>query len=117
MLGYFERRAIAGVEHVDGDAYRRTIVVDGDPGVLEITRGGADHLVLRAHLPHVGGLIHVVQRARRIFALDRDPSAADEHLAADPVLGAARGGQPGTARAGHVGRRTRRACGRSSASR
>ena len=65
MLGYFARRAIAGVEHVADDTYRRTITVDGDPGVLEITRGGADHLVLRAHLPHVGGLIHVVQRARR----------------------------------------------------
>jgi AraC family transcriptional regulator, regulatory protein of adaptative response / DNA-3-methyladenine glycosylase II len=87
MLGYFERRAIAGVEHVTGGTYRRTITVDGDPGVLEVTRGGSDnHLVLRAHLPHVGGLIHVVQGARRIFALDRDPSEADRHLAADPVL-------------------------------
>ncbi len=54
MLGYFERRAIAGVEHVADDTYRRTITVDGDPGVIEITRGGADHLVLRVHLPHVG---------------------------------------------------------------
>jgi AraC family transcriptional regulator of adaptative response / DNA-3-methyladenine glycosylase II len=86
MLGYFQRRAIAGVEHVDGNAYRRTVTVDGDPGVLEITHGGGDHLVLRAHLPHVGGLIHVVQGARRIFALDRDPSSADAHLAADPLL-------------------------------
>ncbi len=28
-----------GVEHVDGETYRRTIVVDGDPGVLELGAG------------------------------------------------------------------------------
>ena len=95
MLGYFARRAIAGVERVEGDVYRRTITVDGDPGVLEITRGGEDHLLLRAHLPQVGGLIHVVQGARRIFALDRDPAAADEHLAADPVLAPLVAASPG----------------------
>ena len=95
MLGYFERRAIAGVEHVAGGTYRRTITVDGDPGVLEVTSGGSDHLVLRAHLPHVGGLIHVVQGTRRIFALDRDPSAADQHLGADPVLAPLVAASPG----------------------
>lgn len=86
MLGYFERRAITGVERVDGDTYRRTIVVDGEPGVLELTAGGPGHLLLRAHLPHVRGLIHVVEAARRIFALDRDPTAANAHLGSDPVL-------------------------------
>ncbi len=95
MLGYFERRAIAGIEHVRAGTYRRTITVDGDPGVLEISQGGPDHLVLRAHLPHVGGLIHVVQRARRIFALDRDATVADEHLAADPVLAPLVAASPG----------------------
>ena len=60
LLGYFRLRAIAGVEHVADDTYRRTITVDGDPGVLELSHGGDDHLVLRAHLPHVHGLIHVV---------------------------------------------------------
>jgi AraC family transcriptional regulator of adaptative response / DNA-3-methyladenine glycosylase II len=86
MVGYFGRRAIRGVEHVEGGVYRRTIVVDGAPGVLEITAGGADHLVLRAHLPQLSGLIHVVQRARRIFGLDVDPAPADARLARDPVL-------------------------------
>lgn len=95
MLGYFERRAIAGVERVVDGTYRRTVSIDGDPGVLEISHGGVDHLVLRAHLPQVGGLIHVVQRARQIFALDRDPSAANERLSADPVLARSVATQPG----------------------
>lgn len=95
MLAYFERRAIRGVEHVADDTYRRTITLGCEPGVLEITRGGDDHLLLRAHLPQVGGLIHVVQGARRIFALDRDPAAACAHLAADPVLAPLVAASPG----------------------
>ena len=83
------------MEHVADDTYRRTITVDGDPGVIEISRGGGDHLVLRVHLPHAGGLIHVVQRARAIFGLDRDPSAADAHLADDPVLAPLIAASPG----------------------
>ena len=86
LLDYFQIRAIAGVEHVADGTYRRTITVDGDPGVLELSHGGDDHLLLRAHLPHVHGLIHVVQRTRQIFALDRDPTVANERLAADAVL-------------------------------
>ncbi len=95
LLGYFRTRAIAGVEHVADGTYRRTITVDGDPGVLELSRGGDDHVLLRAHLPHVHGLIHVVQRARRIFALDRDPRLAEERLASDPVLAASVRARPG----------------------
>jgi AraC family transcriptional regulator of adaptative response / DNA-3-methyladenine glycosylase II len=87
MLDYFAARAIPGVEHVSGDVYRRTIVVEGDPGVLELSSGGPDHLVLRAHLPHWEGLIHIVERARRIFSLDAPVDEAISHLSRDPVIG------------------------------
>lgn len=95
MLGYFARRAIGGVEHVDGGTYRRTVVVDGDPGVIELRPGGPDHLLLTVHLPHLDGLIHVVERARGIFALDRDPSAAARRLADDPALAPLVAARPG----------------------
>jgi AraC family transcriptional regulator of adaptative response / DNA-3-methyladenine glycosylase II len=49
MLGYFEARAIAGVEAVSGRTYRRTVLIDGDPGVLELAPGGPDYVLLRAH--------------------------------------------------------------------
>jgi AraC family transcriptional regulator of adaptative response / DNA-3-methyladenine glycosylase II len=95
MLAYFAKRAIAGVEHVSSDIYRRTIVVDGDPAVLELSPGGDDHLLLRAHLPHWEELIHAAQRARRIFNLDADMETAARHLANDPVIGTATRARPG----------------------
>jgi AraC family transcriptional regulator of adaptative response / DNA-3-methyladenine glycosylase II len=95
MIGYFEARAIAGVEHVSAGTYRRTVLIDGDPGVFEISCGGSDHLLLRAHLPHWEGLIHLVRRARRIFNLDCDVEGATRHLAADPVVGPLVRARPG----------------------
>ena len=95
MLGYFAARAIPGVEHVSGDIYRRTIVVGADPGVVELSQGGDDHLVLLAHLPHWEELIHVVERARRIASLDFDLDKAASHLAVDPTIGPLLRARPG----------------------
>lgn len=95
MLSYFRVRAIAGVEAVSDGWYRRTVVVDGDPGVIELMRGGPDHLVLRAHLPQWQGLIHHVRRARRIFGLDADAGAAERGLSSDPIVGPLVGERPG----------------------
>lgn len=86
MLDYLRRHAIQGVEHVTDESYRRTITIDGDPGVLEFSAGGADHLLLRAHLPHWAGLIHIVARARAIFGLDANYECAYRRLSDDPVI-------------------------------
>jgi len=82
-------RAIPGVEAVDLDhnVYRRTTDVDGAPGVIEVwdvPREQALHL--RAHLPSIDGLVHLVACVRRLFDLDADPKAFDRHLARDPFL-------------------------------
>lgn len=95
LLRYLDVRAIPGVETVADDTYRRTIAVDGYPGVIELSRGGDDHLLLRAHLPRWEGLIHIVDRARRIAGLDADVARAVEHLTADPVAGPLVGAAPG----------------------
>jgi AraC family transcriptional regulator of adaptative response / DNA-3-methyladenine glycosylase II len=86
MLGYFAARAVPGVEHVEGDTYRRTVVVDGYPGVLELRPGARDHLVLNAHLPRWGELVHIVQRARAIANLDLCLEEARQALAGDPLI-------------------------------
>jgi AraC family transcriptional regulator, regulatory protein of adaptative response / DNA-3-methyladenine glycosylase II len=69
MAAFFADRAVPGVESVSGGAYRRTISLDGAPGVLEVLPGGADHLLLRAHLPYWEGLIHVAERAGRMVGV------------------------------------------------
>jgi AraC family transcriptional regulator of adaptative response / DNA-3-methyladenine glycosylase II len=95
MLGYFRLRAIPGVEAVAAGTYRRTVMVDGDPGVIEVSRGGDDHLLLRAHLPHREALIHVAQRVRRSFGLDTDLEKAGPVLGGDPAVGPLVAARPG----------------------
>ncbi|HVF32599.1 MAG TPA: AlkA N-terminal domain-containing protein [Acidimicrobiales bacterium] len=97
LLRYLAARAVPGVESVDlaTGTYRRTIVVGGDPGALELSAGGDDHLVLVAHLPHWEGLIHVVDRARRLFGLDLDVASATEALGRDPRIGRLVAERPG----------------------
>ncbi|MGH9044563.1 MAG: AlkA N-terminal domain-containing protein [Acidimicrobiales bacterium] len=95
MLGYFASRAIPGVEEVKGNTYRRTVLIEGHPGVIELRPGDDEHLLLVAHLPHWEGLIHVVQRARRIFGLDTDLDAARSALAGDPHIGPLLAKRPG----------------------
>jgi AraC family transcriptional regulator, regulatory protein of adaptative response / DNA-3-methyladenine glycosylase II len=95
LIAYFAARAIRGVEHVSKATYRRTILVDGDPGVIELSPGGDDHLVLVAHLPHWEELTHLVARARRIANLDLDPDEPAHHLAGDPTIGPLLRARPG----------------------
>lgn len=86
LAAFLAERAIPGVEHVDGQIYRRTIDVDGDPGVLELGPGAPGHLQLRLHLPHWAGLMHLVARARRIASLDQDLTGPARSQATDPGL-------------------------------
>jgi AraC family transcriptional regulator, regulatory protein of adaptative response / DNA-3-methyladenine glycosylase II len=94
-VAYLAARATPGVEQVTGDVYRRTILIGGDPGVLELGPGGEDHLLLRAHLPHWEELLHMVGRARRIASLDFDLDEPARHLAADPLIGPLLAARPG----------------------
>lgn len=89
LIEYLGARAIPGVEQVSGDTYRRTVVSDGDPGVIELRPGGRgrEEIVLVVHLPHWEELIHVVERARRIGGLNLDIAEGERHLAGDDVIG------------------------------
>jgi AraC family transcriptional regulator, regulatory protein of adaptative response / DNA-3-methyladenine glycosylase II len=97
VRAFLAARCVPGVEAVDGDTYRRTIVVGSMPGLLEISPGGTGYLMLRAHLPYWEGLIHVVGRVGRLLGIDIDHTAGAAVLAADPVLGAIVREHPGLA--------------------
>lgn len=87
-------RKVQDLESSHGGIYRRTISLDGDPGLLEV-RAIEGHLVVQAHLPYWEGLIHVVERVRRMLGLDFDLEPAAAHFATDPVLGPLLKDRPG----------------------
>ena len=95
MSAFLAERAVPGVESVRDGVYRRTVSLDGEAGVLEVRRGGEDHLLLRAHMPFWEGLIHIVDRVGRMFGVDADTAPAETALRDDPVLGPLVRARPG----------------------
>jgi 3-methyladenine DNA glycosylase/8-oxoguanine DNA glycosylase len=72
---------------LEAGIYRRVADVDGAPGVIEVWDVPREQaLRLRAHLPSIDGLVHLVAGVRRLFDLDADPKMIDRHLARDDRL-------------------------------
>ncbi|MDB5219012.1 MAG: transcriptional regulator, Ada family/DNA-3-methyladenine glycosylase [Myxococcaceae bacterium] len=96
MITFLAARAIPGVESVENDVYRRTFALDGAIGTIEV-RPVADENVLRAiiHTSEVKPLGAIVARLRRLFDLDADIAAVDEHLAKDKDLAKRVAARPG----------------------
>ncbi|MGB3952698.1 MAG: AlkA N-terminal domain-containing protein, partial [Solirubrobacterales bacterium] len=87
LLSFFASRAIAGVEGVDGRAYRRTLALEHGNGIVELTPGdGAIGCSLK--LEDLRDLTAAVARCRHLLDLDADPNAIAERLGGDPVIGA-----------------------------
>ncbi len=86
VLSFLSKRAIAGVESIHGDVYRRTFLLDGQPGWLEIHPSARHALTLRVDSVGPARLLHVVARVRRMFDLDADPLAINSSLQRDPLL-------------------------------
>ncbi len=86
---------IPGVERVEGLTYRRIILVNGEPGVIELLPASGGSIRMTAHLPYWAGLAHIVSQARRIASLDSDPAEPASRLGGDPVLGPLLAARPG----------------------
>jgi AraC family transcriptional regulator, regulatory protein of adaptative response / DNA-3-methyladenine glycosylase II len=76
VLSRLGASAIPGVESVSGLSYRRVITMAGQPGLVEVSPGEPDCLLLRVHLPYWEGLIHVVDQIGRLLGVDADHSVA-----------------------------------------
>ncbi|HTC33936.1 MAG TPA: AlkA N-terminal domain-containing protein [Bryobacteraceae bacterium] len=85
LLGFLEARAIPGVECVENGRYRRSIVVGGVPGVIELSHGVCE-VVLQIDHPRPESLLGIVSRVRRLCDLDADPGAIASALATDDLL-------------------------------
>jgi AraC family transcriptional regulator of adaptative response / DNA-3-methyladenine glycosylase II len=100
LLHFLAKRAIAGVEYIQGDVYRRTFVLDGQAGWLEVRPHTSHALTLRVDFVGPTRLLHVVSRVRRMFDLDADPLAINSSLKRDPLLARLIKARPGLRVAG-----------------
>lgn len=96
MTNYLALRAIPGVEHVSGEAYKRTIEVNGVGGIIEVRPiENETYLDLRVQIAETPHLARVADRVRRIFDLKADPEEIFSHLGADSLLAAPLRAYPG----------------------
>lgn len=70
VLDALAASAVAGVESVRNDTYRRSIAVCGHPGAIEIALPEPHTVAVRIHLPAITGLIDEIARVRRLLRLD-----------------------------------------------
>ena len=96
LLAFLSFRAIPRVESISGGVYRRTLEVGGVPGRVAVRAvAGSAALSVTVALGEPAPLVSVVERLRRVFDLEADPIAIEEHLAADPLLAPAVAAHPG----------------------
>jgi AraC family transcriptional regulator of adaptative response / DNA-3-methyladenine glycosylase II len=95
MLAFLRVRAIAGVESVEGNVYRRTILLDGLQGTVTVQPGTGNALLVAVRFPRLSALPNIIARLRRVFDLAADPDAIAVQLAKDPALAPLVAARPG----------------------
>jgi AraC family transcriptional regulator of adaptative response / DNA-3-methyladenine glycosylase II len=96
LLRFLRARAIPGVELIDDNAYRRTVVIGDSAGVIEVRPvDGRRYLLLSVPSGLSKGLAQIAERVRRLFDLRADPAEITAHLERDKRLGTAVRAYPG----------------------
>lgn len=87
MLEFLAGRCTAGVEQIQGGAYRRAVRLGAKAGWVSVTRDPS-RPALRAEvsLSLASALLPLVARLRALFDLDAHPEAVSAALRRDPVL-------------------------------
>jgi AraC family transcriptional regulator of adaptative response / DNA-3-methyladenine glycosylase II len=90
LLGFLSTRSIPGVENVENGIYRRSILVAGVPGIIELSHAlpkvAASEVILEIDHPRPECLLGIVSRVRRLCDLDADPVAIASGLSSDVLL-------------------------------
>src|SRR5262245_56278042 len=85
MLAFLRARAVDGVERVEDDVYRRTVLQDGALGAVEVAHlPERESVAVTIRFPSVRALPAIVARIRRVFDLGADVATIGSHLARDP---------------------------------
>ena len=89
-------RAVAGVEVLDERGYRRSVLLEGAVGTVEVSpaRDGA-HLLATVRLSRIEALGPAVARLRRLFDVDAEAAAIGRQLSSDPLLAKLVAARPG----------------------
>jgi AraC family transcriptional regulator, regulatory protein of adaptative response / DNA-3-methyladenine glycosylase II len=96
MLEFLAAHAIPRVEVVEDGCFRRTILLNENPGYFEVTRDASRNaLNVRVQIGEPRLLFFIIERIRAMFDLDADWPTIERTLAADPVLAAHVHAHPG----------------------
>ncbi|MEP6848341.1 MAG: AlkA N-terminal domain-containing protein [Acidobacteriota bacterium] len=96
MLGYLAERAIPGVEAVNPNSYRRTILVNGRSGFFEVSPDkDVDAVTVHVRIADSRLLYQIIERIRNMFDLNADWAAIAESLGNDPTLSSFIQAEPG----------------------
>src|SRR5579863_1105437 len=95
MMDRLARRAIAGVECVEPNAYRRTIDVDGAKGAIDVARVDDGRLRVDLRVGRLDALPQIITRIRALFDLAADPLVLAEQLGGDAALSSLVTAKPG----------------------
>lgn len=87
MMHYLTRRAVPGLEIVDGGRYTRAVRIGAVTGTVSIEPDPAhDRLFAEFALERTASLNGAVQRVRDLFDLNAAPELITNHLGQDPLL-------------------------------
>lgn len=87
MLVFFSTRATPGVESVTDGTYRRTVLVNGQQGIVEVRPASKQgYLSLTLHGIATNALFEVIQRVREVFDLDAPVDEIGRALRRDKAL-------------------------------
>jgi AraC family transcriptional regulator of adaptative response / DNA-3-methyladenine glycosylase II len=86
LIQFLAARATPGVESVEVHRYRRTVGVGTSRGSIEVSRGSGPVLAVDVRVSAPGQVTAVLERVRRMFDVDVDPSAVAARFAGDPLL-------------------------------
>lgn len=96
VIDFLAARAIPGVEVVGPERYRRTIDIDGQHGMIDVSPSPTrPALIATIRFPDVAALSSIVARIRRVFDLGADITTIAAQLAEDPHLAPLVAARPG----------------------
>lgn len=87
VIAVFARHAIEGIETVSADCYCLRFALPGQIGELAVRPLKNKHaLGLTLHLTEMTPLMPLIERVRRMFDLDANPTVIAQHLSQDSAL-------------------------------